>query len=156
MARPEHYRVKAMMSWLQQTAKLHPIFVFRTHQTGKTKKGIPDIYICFYGVSLWVEAKKDQDAEATEIQKERMKQIRDAMGYAICTSMVVDIRAAMQRILNDNAGRFICAPCRIFVHESCGIYQGLPGLFCPQCLGLLRKVPSATEASFPKITSRAG
>ena len=161
MAKPEHYRVKSILDWLKLVEHYHPIFVFRTHQTGKTKKGIPDIHLIFYGCALWVEAKKDQVAKPTEIQAKRMDQIRKAFGYSICTSEVADVRALMLRVLHDNAGRLICPDCRIFVPEGSAILRAhAPPMnvnlspFCPQCMTLLRRVPKPDEAKFPPIKSR--
>lgn len=115
MARPEHYRVQAMLKWLKQLESLQPVFTFRTHQAGKTKKGIPDIYICYWGVSLWVEAKKDQTCGPTDIQAKRIEMIRKAFGFAICTSNINDIRLAMLTIAADNENRYYCPKCRRFV-----------------------------------------
>lgn len=160
MAKPEHYRVKAILDWLKLVEHVHPIFVFRTHQTGKTKKGIPDIHIVFYGFALWIEAKKDQVAKPTEIQAKRMEQIKAAFGYSICTSEVADVRALMQRVLHDHAGRLICPDCRRYIPASAIMRAIAPPMnttlapCCPECSAILRRIPSPDDAKFPPLPRR--
>ncbi len=160
MARPEHYRVKAMKKWLDECAKFHPLFYFRTHQTGKTKKGIPDLHVIFYGVALWIEAKKDEVEQPTEIQAKRIEDINKALAYSFCTSKIETIQAAMITVLHDNAGRLFCRKCRRWslVGEARIEYADSdeegkhPFRFCSHgCEQILNMVPAVHLAKFPKI-----
>ena len=79
-----------------------PLWWFRTHGGGRTKKGLPDICVCFYGLSVWIELKKP-GGKASKIQLQRIKEIRAAGGTAIIADNAEQVAGVLRAIRPANA-----------------------------------------------------
>lgn len=61
------------------------LYMFKTHGSGYTKKGNPDLIGCVDGHFIAIETKVG-DGEPTKIQDKRLSDIREAGGFAIAVS----------------------------------------------------------------------
>lgn len=90
--------VAKLQRWLVQCRR-HPIWHFRTHQAGRTKAGIPDLLIVFYGYAIFIECKAP-GGKATAIQLQRIKELTAAGATAIVATTVAEVRDAMLTTFN--------------------------------------------------------
>lgn len=90
----ENAFVAKLQRWLNKCRASHQIWHFRTHQAGRTKSGIPDIFIVFYGLAVFVEAKAP-GGKATKIQLRRIDELRVAGATAIVATTVEEVRDAL-------------------------------------------------------------
>jgi hypothetical protein len=119
MARPEDNLYNAVARRLKTIAKRHPLFFTRTHGDGRSKKGMPDVRIVFYGISIDIELKVPGN-EATAKQLDTIEKIRKAGGFAfVCYSadhVNLALIQAMDWIRKPAAkygyGVFVCKGCR--------------------------------------------
>ena len=125
MARPEERVVDAIKRRINILKKDHAIWLCRTHGAGRTKKGIPDLHLTFWGQSIWIEVKKPGGV-ATELQLQRLKEIRRACGFAYVVDSVDQFNAALREVLNHVQEMSFCMECRRIVTRRYGAS-------CPTC-----------------------
>lgn len=103
--------VKAIQDRVKELSKRHPIWATKIVGHGRQKRGLPDLRVVFYGLSLDVETKFG-DNKATPAQEQSLRQIRFAGGSAIVCRSVREFDDALRRLLV-LAGRFsYCTACR--------------------------------------------
>lgn len=61
---------------------LNECYFIKTQE--RARKGVPDLFICYRGLFIAIELKKET-GEATILQLDRLKRIRDAKGVALVT-----------------------------------------------------------------------
>lgn len=125
MSRPEDNLYARVAKRLKIHARKHPLWFMRTHGGGRTKKGIPDVRIVFYGLSIDAELKVG-DNDPTKLQLAKQDEIRKAGGFvANCYSVdeVDELLARALRFLHRPAeafggGAYFCPRCRLVVYPS--------------------------------------
>ena len=125
MARPEDNLYNAVARRLKTIAKRHPLFFTRTHGDGRSKKGMPDVRIVFYGISIDVELKVPGN-EATAKQLDTIEKIRKGGGFAFVCSSVAEVDAALGEAMAFirrpaaiyGYGVYVCKGCRRAVYPS--------------------------------------
>lgn len=79
-----------------------PVWYYRTHGGGRTKRGLPDLCVVWCGLAVFIELKA-AGGEATPIQKHRLAEIKRAGGSAIIACSVADVRDELSRLRPDFA-----------------------------------------------------
>lgn len=119
MARPEDNLYNAVARRLKTIAKRHPLFFTRTHGDGRSKKGMPDVRIVFYGASIDIELKVPGN-EPTAKQLDTIEKIKKGGGFAFVCSSVAEVEAAIKEAMNwirkpamaSGYGVYVCTECR--------------------------------------------
>lgn len=139
MGNPEELVVDAIKRHIKKLKKEHPIWLFRTHSSGRQRRGIPDLHITFWGVSVWLEVKAP-GGEATPLQRQRIREINNAGGFATVVESLDEFNAALRRVLASYGGSRFCPACKKIVQPwqvavmeqalcvNCGVRWGVDEL----------------------------
>lgn len=76
MAKEKQFECK-IKRWLKERG----VFCIKFFANSFTAAGIPDLICCVNGYSVWIEVKA-QDGHPSELQLDKIKQIRKAGGFA--------------------------------------------------------------------------
>lgn len=83
---------------LDSTRRREPLWWYRTHGGGRTKIGLPDIHVTYYGRSVWIELKKP-GGKASKIQLRRIKEIKAAGGIAFVADCAEDVHSGLLAVM---------------------------------------------------------
>jgi len=103
MSRPEELVISAIKRSLKKIKARHPIWMYRTHGSGRTSKGVPDLHFTFWGFSVWVEVKQP-GKKPTTLQFKRIEEISQAGGFATWVESREGFENYMLWILNTLEG----------------------------------------------------
>lgn len=81
--------------FLDDTRRREPLWWYRTHGGGRTKRGLPDICIVYRGLAIWIELKKPGGV-ASKLQLRRIKEIKSAGGLAAVADCVANVQSVLQ------------------------------------------------------------
>lgn len=65
--------------------------VFNPKTTSYSRKGTPDLAVCFHGIFIGIEVKAP-GKRPTKLQKLRIEQIREAGGFAFATDNLTEVK----------------------------------------------------------------
>lgn len=111
MSSPEELVVSAIKRSLKKIKERHPIWMYRTHGSGRTSKGVPDLHFTFWGFSVWVEVKQPGKLP-TLLQLKRIKEINRVGGFATWVESRDQFECFMDRMLVQIGGFGFCRICR--------------------------------------------
>ncbi len=80
-----------------------PIWWVKIHGGPHQQAGIPDLAICYFGLSVWLEVKA-LDGETTRLQEEVIQNIRATRGTAFVVRSAGDVRFVLDQIKEGNHG----------------------------------------------------
>ncbi len=76
-------------------------WIVKLHQTGRTRRGLPDLIACYRGIFIAVEVKQPHHKTAaarTQHQIRELHDVRAAGGIAIIATTYQDVREALDDI----------------------------------------------------------
>ncbi|MDE2102619.1 MAG: hypothetical protein KGL39_35565 [Patescibacteria group bacterium] len=96
--KPEAKVLAAIVKELKRRqASGEPIWWLKVHGGPLQRAGVPDLHVTYYGQSLWLEVKAP-GGEATVLQSDTMKRIRDAGGVSRVVSDVHHVADLLHRV----------------------------------------------------------
>lgn len=140
MAKPETNLINAIKRFNKKFKTRHPLFFVKTHNDGRTMRGVADLIVTLYGISIYIEAKVGKN-KPTDIQLKRIKQVKAAGAISGCAYSVDEYKEYLQLALdrcvitswpidglklrcNQHDTFVVCKECRIAVNGEygCGIH----------------------------------
>lgn len=111
MTARESYLIRLIRRRVKELSARHPIWAVKIVGSGRQRKGLPDLRVVFYGLSLDVETKAG-GYQTTPAQDEVIEDIRAAGGAVVVCKSVDEFDEALERLLARARQFKYCPRCR--------------------------------------------